>query len=36
MNLCKKCGNQIKEENKFCSNCGEPNHMILEQSTYII
>lgn len=28
MNNCKKCGNQIIEGQKFCSNCGEPTNNI--------
>ena len=26
MNHCKKCGNEIKENAKFCTNCGAPNN----------
>ena len=26
MNYCKKCGNEIKENAKFCANCGAPNN----------
>ncbi|SFC51839.1 zinc ribbon domain-containing protein [Clostridium uliginosum] len=28
MNYCKKCGEIIKENAKFCSSCGSPNHLV--------
>lgn len=32
MNNCKKCGNQTLQNQKFCSNCGEPtNNMVINQ-----
>lgn len=34
MNNCKKCGNQINFNEKFCSNCGEPtNNQVVTNTT---